>query len=203
MTLQATKAAMIAHAALIPEPARMAMPQTVPWTREELDRLPDDGNRYEVLNGELLVTPPPSQAHQEIVDWLNEKLTPFVTANGLGRVRFPRSVIVVGRSQLEPDMMVRAIAPHRGWANAPPPILVVEVLSRATRRRDLNDKRDFYMENGIAEYWAVDRDTRSIIRFTPGSSESVSSVLTWIPRNIEATLDIDVTRMFAETQVSS
>jgi Uma2 family endonuclease len=193
---------MIAHADLTPETAQMAMPQTVPWTLEDLDRLPDDGNRYEVLNGELLVTPPPSESHQEIVDWLAEMLIPFVSANGLGRVRFPRSVIVIAESQVEPDMMVRAIAPHRGWANAPLPILVVEVLSKGTRRRDLHQKRDFYMEQGIAEYWAIDRDERSVTRFAPGASEEVKSVLIWSPRGAAAPLEIDVAAMFAETLLS-
>ena len=175
--------------------------ETRPWTIEDLDRLPDDGNRYEVLNGELLVTPPPSESHQEIVDWLNEKLTPFVIANGLGRVRFPRSVIIADKSQLEPDMMVRAIAPHRGWENAPLPILVVEVLSRGTRRQDLHLKRDFYLAKGIPEYWAIDREERAVIRFTRDSTESVKSVLTWAPQGSEATLDIDVAAMFAEASV--
>lgn len=95
--------------------------------------------------------------------------------------------------------MVRPIAPLRGWDNAPIPILVVEVLSKTTQRRDLNEKRDFYMEEGISEYWVVDQYARSVIRIRPGAVETVTSVLTWAPTNIAATLDIDVAAMFAET----
>ena len=176
----------------------MAMPQTVPWTREDLDRLPDDGNRYEVLDGELFVTPPPSDAHEEISAWLNGVLTPFVVANKLGRVYHPRAVIVSRTSQLEPDTMVRPIAPLRGWENAPLPILVIEILSRSTRRRDLNHKRAFYMGQGIPEYWVIDRYTRSVLQVTPGGESSVTSILTWAPPGTDSTLRIDVAAMFAE-----
>lgn len=176
----------------------MAMPQIVPWTRADLDRLPDDGNRYEVLNGELLVTPGPSDVHQEIVDWLSAVLTPFVVAHRLGRVQHPRSVVVIDGSQLEPDLMVRPAARSRGWENAPIPFLVVEVLSRSTRGRDLGDKRAFYMEKGVAEYWVVDRETRVIVRITPGGEERIGGTMTWRPPNTEPTLDIDVAAMFRE-----
>jgi Uma2 family endonuclease len=175
------------------------MPQVVPWTRADLDRLPDDGNRYEVLNGELLVTPAPSSAHQEIAAWLTSKLVPFVLAHGLGQVHHPRTVVVVDGSQLEPDMMVRPRAPFRKWEDAPLPILVIEIISRGTLRRDLYQKRDFYMEKGIAEYWAIDRYKREVTRFTPAATEPVKSILTWSPKGTAATLEIDVAAMFAET----
>jgi Uma2 family endonuclease len=198
MTLRKAATAMIAHAALAPELARMAMPQTVPWTRKDLDRLPDDGNRYEVLDGELLVTPAPSVGHQAIVQWLAARLFPFVLANGLGTLDFPRSVIVEAGSQVEPDLMVRPLLRGSSWEGAPLPILVIEVISQATRRRDLVNKSDFYMRAGIPEYWAVDRKGRSIVQFTAASRETVNSVLTWVPKGTAATLGIDVATMFAE-----
>ena len=171
---------------------------TRPWTRADLDRLPDDGNRYELLEGELLVTPPPSAEHQEIVEWLADKLFPFVKAHGLGKLRFPRGVVVIDGSQVEPDLSVRADAPLRGWENNPLPLLVIEVLSASTRRRDLGKKRDFYMAKGMPEYWAIDRQKRVVIRFTPNGAETVSSTLRWAPKNIAATLEIDVAAMFGE-----
>ena len=174
----------------------MAMPQLVPWTRADLARLPDDGNRYEVLNGDLLVTPAPSDVHQALVDWLSAALTPFVVAHGLGVVQHPRSIIVIGEEEVEPDLMVRPLAPPRGWEHAPIPFLVVEVLSRSTRRRDLGDKRTFYMEKGIAEYWIVDRRARAIVRVTARGEERASGVLVWSPPNTDATLSLDVAAMF-------
>ena len=198
MTLRTARTAMIAHAAFAPELAPMAMRQTVPWTRKDLDRLPDDGNRYEVLDGELLVTPAPSVGHQAIVQWLAARLFPFVLANELGTLDFPRSVIVKGGSEVEPDLMVRPLLRGGSWEQAPLPVLVVEVISEGTRRRDLVKKSAFYMRTGIPEYWAVDRRGRSIVRFTASSSETVSSVLTWTPTGTVATLDIDVAAMFAD-----
>lgn len=171
--------------------------ETRPWTRADLDRLPDDDNRYEVLDGELFVTPAPSDGHQDVVYRLNEVLAPFVAAHGLGRVQFPRGVVVVDGSQVEPDLMVRPTAPLRGWENAPIPVLVIEVLSRSTRRRDLNQKRDFYVRSGVDEYWVVDRDERALIRITPNGTETITGTLTWAPRGIAATLEIDVAAMFA------
>ena len=168
------------------------------WTRADLDRLPDDGNRYEVLNGELLVTPAPSDVHQAIVDWLSDVLTPFVIAHRLGRVQHPRSVVVVDGSQVEPDLMVRPFAPLRGWENAPIPFLIVEVMSRSTRRRDLGDKRAFYMEHGVAEYWVVDREARVVVRVTAAGEERVPGTLTWAPPHTAATLHVDVAAMFRE-----
>jgi Uma2 family endonuclease len=197
MTLRQATTAMIAHAALAPELDPMAMPQTVPWTRKDLDRLPDDGNRYEVVDGELLVTPPPSVEHQAVVEWLAARLFPFVLANELGTLGFPRSVIVEGGEQVEPDLMVRQQLRGGSWERAPLPILVIEVISEATRRRDLENKRDFYMRAGIPEYWAVDRRRRSIVRFTAAASETVQSVLTWAPKGITEKLEIDVAAMFA------
>jgi len=179
----------------------MAMPQTVPWSREDLGRLPDDGNRYEVLGGALLVTPPPSDVHQEIVAWLSAILTPFVMGHALGLVHHPRSVVVMGAEQLEPDLMVRPIAPLRGWEQAPRPLLVIEVSSRSPRQRDLEAKRRFYMRAGIAEYWIFDRHARSVLRCTAsGSQERITTVLTWAPEGASATLALDVAALFARTQ---
>jgi Uma2 family endonuclease len=172
--------------------------ETRPWTRADLDRLPDDGNRYEVLDGELLVTPAPSAPHQQIAAWLTGKLVPFVMAHRIGRVEHPRSVLVVDGSQLEPDMMVRPAAPFERWEDAPLPMLVVEVLSNATRRRDLYQKRAFYMATGIPEYWVIDRNERALIRITAVGAETVRSMLTWAPTGIAATLEIDVAAMFRE-----
>lgn len=175
----------------------MAVSITQPWTIEQLDRLPEDENRYELIGGELLVTPPPSPGHETIVGWLTAVLVPFVTSNNLGFVHHPRSVVQVGEERAEPDLMVRMPLSNRGWAEAPVPILVVEVLSASTRRRDLGPKRDFYMRAGVAEYWAVDREERLVIQVRGGSERRVSDSLRWSPPGTTASLEIDVVKMFA------
>ena len=173
------------------------------WTRGDLDRLPDDGNRYELLEGELLVTPPPSDLHEEVVAWLTMKLTPFVQAHHLGMVYHPRSVIQIGDEQTEPDAMVRPTAMLRGWENAPLPILVVEVISRSTRYRDLGKKRTFYVANGIAEYWVVDREREVVLQIRGQEEHQVSGIIRWCPRGTAAVLEIDVAAMFAEIKSRS
>lgn len=187
--------AIVAHALANPERTEMAMPLTEPWTIEQLDRLPEDSNRYELLGGELLVTPPPSEEHETIVARLTALLVPFVAANTLGLVHHPRAVVQFGGERTEPDFMVRAESSHTGWANAPIPILVIEVLSRSTRDRDLGTKRSFYRKAGVAAYWVVDRDATVVIQFRGTEERRISTSLTWSPPGTLATLDIDVAKL--------
>ena len=121
----------------------MGMPaqQTKRWTLAELHRLPeDDGNKYEVVRGELFVTPPPTVDHETIAARLARVLDPYVERHGLGLVYRPKAIVRVRpHSEVEPDLMVRQPPVRRGtsWDSAPTPILVVEILSDSTRRRDL------------------------------------------------------------------
>jgi Uma2 family endonuclease len=64
--------------------------RTKTWTLEELHSLPDDGNKYELVHGEMFVTPGPSYEHETILAWLNGALVPYVAANDLGFVYHPR-----------------------------------------------------------------------------------------------------------------
>src|SRR5688500_7261326 len=74
----------------------MAMPNTLAgWTVPDLYRLPDDGNTYELVRGELFVTPAPSAPHQEVVSALTEVLFPYVAKHRIGRLHFPHSVVRV------------------------------------------------------------------------------------------------------------
>src|SRR5438477_5789670 len=69
------------------------------WTRADLERLPYDGNKYEVIRGELFVTPPPEAEHESIVESVGRRIQPYVWAQKLGQVRFPRSVFVFEGSE--------------------------------------------------------------------------------------------------------
>ena len=179
----------------------MAMPDTIArWTLPELHRLPDDGNRYELVRGELFVTPPPSVAHQEIVAVLADLLQPYVAKHQLGRLYFPRSVVRVGSdSEVEPDLMVRPI-PERAvvsWNDVPLPILVIEVMSGTTRRRDRVEKRALYLDAVIPEYWIVDREHRTIRVVRPGSEDAdLSATLIWHPTGASEPLAIDIALLF-------
>ena len=78
---------------------------TSAWTLAQLDRLPDDGNKYELIDGELFVTPVPSPAHERLSAVLNRLLGPYVWAQRLGYVYTPRAVVRTNGSEVEPDLM--------------------------------------------------------------------------------------------------
>lgn len=181
----------------------MAMPNTLAgWTVPDLYRLPEDGNTYELVHGELFVTPAPSVPHQELVSALTEVLFPYVAMHRIGRLHFPHSVVRVGsHSQVEPDLMVRPITARRAtsWDTAPRPILVVEVTSGTTARRDRIQKRSLYLDAGIPEYWIVDREHRTITVVRPGSDDAeLPGELVWHPAGAAERLTIDVRRLFAD-----
>lgn len=165
------------------------------WTLEELHSLPDDGNKYELIHGELFVTPPPTDPHETIGAKLHRILDPYVAANRLGYVFRPRSVVRLGNSEVEPDLMVRAPHPHadKAWEKAPIPILIVEIASPSTRRRDREQKRAFYMEAGVAEYWIVDGEGRAITVVRPGEPDvRVEGTMRWTPPGVTAPLVFEV-----------
>jgi Uma2 family endonuclease len=168
------------------ERIEMSMPSTAnQWTLEDLQRLPDDGNKYEVVHGELFVTPAPRQPHEIVSARLTRVLDPYVAEHGLGLVFRPRAVVRTKDSEVEPDLMVRAESGGISgkWEHAPLPILIVEILSPTTRRRDHVQKRDFYLEIGVPEYWIVDIDERRVRVVKPGSEDVVETeALVWTPR---------------------
>jgi Uma2 family endonuclease len=170
------------------------------WTLEELHSLPDDGNKYELVRGELFVTPPPNDDHETILSRLSRILDRYVEANGLGLVYHPRSVVRVDGSEVEPDLMVRRPLPgiKDAWERAPRPILIVEVFSPTTRRRDQVQKKKLYLDLGIDEYWMVDPERRSVTIVRPAHADRVvTDLLTWNPTAANAPLELRLDSLFA------
>lgn len=171
------------------------------WTRIDLARLPDDGRRYEVVDGALYVTPPPSPGHEMLHHFIARILQPWLDRERLGDAFHGKAAVVLGESQVEPDLIVspRVRPAPKSWADMPRPILVVEILSPATARRDQVAKRDLYMRHGIPEYWIVNPETRSIRVVRPGVDDRVESArLEWAPSRASGTLAIDVESLFRE-----
>ena len=172
------------------------------WTLAEVHRLPDDGNKYELVRGELFVTPPPTDAHETIAALLTEILAPYVRAHGLGHVYHPRAVMRYSGSEVEPDLMVRASHPNakgkdKDWNSAPIPILVVEILSEFTRRRDRHEKRQLYLDAGVAEYWIVDPLERTIAVARRGEADRLeANQMTWSPSGAATPLSFAVASIF-------
>ena len=180
-------------------PRATRSPRTRAWTRADLARLPDDGNRYEVLDGALLVTPQAAFGHQEIATRLVVALSAYCTAHGIGVVVAPGAV-PHDQSELQPDVQVIPGRPPRGatWTSLPRPILVIEVLSDSTSRRDLGIKRDAYLRWGIPEYWAVDLEARRVHVFRPagGEGEVVEHTLLWHPVPAHAPFELRLAALF-------
>jgi Uma2 family endonuclease len=176
----------------------MSMPAKA-WTLEELHRLPEDGNKYELIRGELFVTPPPSVDHEEILARLHATLAAYVEKHGVGRVYRPRAVIRFEGSEAEPDLMVRQLSPGihgNAWEKLPPPLLVVEVLSPTTRRRDLANKREYYLDAGAGEYWVIDSEQREIRVIRRGEQDViVRQSLVWRAVSAEP-LVLDLAALF-------
>jgi Uma2 family endonuclease len=153
-----------------------AWPAQGDWTYEDYLRLPDDGNRYEVIRGFLHVTPPPIYDHQYVVWQLDQTLGRFVHENKLGVVlisafdiRLPAGI----SDPVEPDLIFfrSGNQPRAGdklFEGVPD--LVIEVLSPSTRRRDQTTKLDAYRDAGVPEYWLVDPKDRTVLIYTLGEN---------------------------------
>ena len=169
------------------------------WTLEELHSLPDDGNKYELVRGELFVTPPPTTDHETILARLSRILEPYVAREKLGLIYHPRAVLRFEGSEVEPDLMVRQPPATRRtpWDQAPLPILIVEVLSDSTRRRDRMQKKSFYVDTGVEEYWIVDGESMTITSVRGGRADVVArEKLTWSPDKASSPLTIDLAVVF-------
>jgi Uma2 family endonuclease len=183
----------------------MAMPAPAAqneWTAERVRLLPDDGKRYEVLDGELFVTPAPSAGHQRALAALFRLLDPYVHEHRIGELLWsPADIEFSPRRLVQPDLFV---APHIGgrrartWREIRGLILAVEVLSPSTARADRQVKSRIYMEEDVAEYWIVDLDARVVERWRHGEArpEILSRSLGWRPRADIPALEIDLPDYF-------
>lgn len=182
----------------------MGMPGTASpgrWTREMVLALPDDGNRYELFDGELVVTPAPAMIHQVALKRLLDAIEPYVRANRLGETFWSPADLRLGGEQLaQPDLFVLPFLPggRLDWDSAPDPILVVEVLSPSTARFDQIVKRRRYQRAGIPEYWVVDLDARAVERWTPRDDrpEVLDMILRWHFAGAASPLEIDLAALF-------
>jgi Uma2 family endonuclease len=165
--------------------------------------LPEDGNRYEVVDGELLVTPSPTWDHQRIVLGLGTLLDHHIRSLGLGEAMIsPSDVELDAHGLVQPDIFVQGLVdghPSRGWNTGAPLFLVVEVLSPSTARADRTTKRRRFQSAGIPEYWIVDLDARTIERWRPRDRrpEVLSETITWCPSPDAKPLTLDLTTLFA------
>jgi Uma2 family endonuclease len=148
----------------MPQAARIARRGLLTW--RDLWHTPDDGNRYEIINGEVYVTPAPYVSHQEVLRNLFVILHGHVTRRGLGTVLFaPVGVVLEKSSAVQPDLIYiaearRTIIEDKAIFGAPD--LIVEVLSLSTSSRDRGLKQDLYARTGVSHYWLADPRKRQL-----------------------------------------
>ncbi|MCC6930554.1 MAG: Uma2 family endonuclease [Gemmatimonadaceae bacterium] len=175
------------------------------WTAAMAAALPDDGTRYEVLDGELVIVPSPSWNHQRAALALWQAISTFLRQNELGEaIVAPADVEFSHRRLLAPDVFVVPRAADgrrpRSFAEAERLLLAIEILSPSTARRDRGIKRRIYLEEQVDEYWIVDADAWCIERWRRGDDrpEIVLERLTWRPDGAEEALIIELPLLFGE-----
>jgi len=182
----------------------MGMPQTAErWTADMVRALPDDRNRYEVIDGELLVTPAPSWTHQRAVGGLLLRLSAYLQGQTWGEVvTSPADISFHEDMLVQPDVFVVPLGPGgrrgRHWTDIRALLLAVEVLSPSTARADRQVKRRLYQREGVGEYWIVDVDARVVERWRPSDErpEIVTTILTWHPQPAAAPFELDLLEFF-------
>jgi Uma2 family endonuclease len=127
------------------------------WTEADWEQLPDDGQRYEIIDGVLYVSTAPSLFHQWIVQEVNAALREQLVAPGIAFVFLaPVGVFMTGATPVQPDLVVvrredRGMLRDRRVRGVP--ALLVEVLSPSNAEQDLEVKRAAYARAGVSEYW--------------------------------------------------
>lgn len=135
------------------------------WTYDDLLTLPDDGRRYEIIEGELYEMPAPTSAHALTIANIISLLIPLLMRLKGRWLTAPLDVFFVGANPVQPDIIVllpdgQAQIVTRGIEG--PPDLLVEVLSPSHRGHDLLTKRALYARAGVREYWIVDPEAKTL-----------------------------------------
>ena len=189
------------------------------WTADAVRALPEDGRRYELIDGMLYVngvavpggdlatvdhavTPSPSARRQRRVLALARILADYVDREGFGEVSIsPADLELAPGSMVQPDIFVTALIdgkPIADWADVSTLFLAVEVLSPSTARADRVRKRVYYQRAAVPEYWIVDGESHLIERWRPDDErpEILTSSIEWRPAGASAPLVIDLEKFF-------
>jgi Uma2 family endonuclease len=180
----------------------MAMPMPVPrYTVRDLASFPDDGKKYELIRGELVVSPAPSVVHQLIVRRLTHQLDDYLRPLGLGDTIFDVAADISWDDEtlVQPDILiVRPDELTREWRTIKNLRLAVEVISPGSGRRDRWDKRVLYQENRVETYWIVDPDAELVEEWHAGDDRPLilSDTLRWQATLEAVTLEIEIPALF-------
>jgi len=175
------------------------------WLPADLEQIPEEaGYKYECIDGVLLVTPAPRMVHAAALAALSYEIESLLPQQGKARrvITSRADLRVEPTAVVEPDLFVlRAPATAKTRLDDPNcVVLIAEVLSPSTAKRDRGIKRLFYQRVGVPEYWIVDLDARLIERWTPSDErpEILRERLAWSDPVTGAELVLDVERYFAD-----
>jgi Uma2 family endonuclease len=179
----------------------MGMVAPVYYTADMVRSLPDDGNRYEVVHGELLVTPAPRLWHQKLVGRLQAALDAYLQREVVGEVFTAPADISWGRDvRVQPDVFVvpREEARPLDWAAIRTVLLAAEVLSPSSQRADRFTKRRLYQERSVPTYRVVDGDERLVEVWTPQTEFPAieRERLSWHPAGVGGRFTLELAELF-------
>lgn len=184
----------------------MGMPARRQYTAEMVRRLnerePRWWPRYEVVDGELLVTPAPRKWHYEVADRLEDALRTYLGRERIGRAYHSPSDISWGETKLvQPDVFVLPMNEARKleWKDVRHLLLIVEVLSPSTEHNDRYVKRRLYQLQGVPLYWIIDPDACAVECWTPRDLEPrmERERIVWHPEGATAPFELKLAELFA------
>jgi Uma2 family endonuclease len=174
------------------------------WTVDDLLDMPDDGQRYEIIDGELFVTSAPALRHQEAIAEMHVRLREYLSRERIGHAYFaPADVIFSPKRAVQPDVLVIPLVngrrPER-FEDAGRLLFAIEVLSPSSARADRVAKRALFRSEGVSEYWVVDLDARAVERSTPADPrvEVLVDRIEWQPEGARTPLIIDLADYFIQ-----
>jgi Uma2 family endonuclease len=181
----------------------MAMPIAVPrYSIEDLESFPDDGNRYELLDGVLLVSPAPLPGHEFVVQRIRDELIGYLGKRA--RVFCHAAVQLRPRNSLEPDILVlpASVRMKRVWADITGWWLAVEVSGRGSRVYDRDFKHPAYPRLGVKEAWRADLADHCIyvVREPGGEVARADDRLTWHPPGFAEPLTLNLPEVFQDVE---
>lgn len=179
----------------------MGMVAPTYWTAEMVRAIPQDGNRYEVVHGELLVTPAPRAWHQELTGRLYIALRGYLARERVGHAwAAPADISFTPDVLVQPDVFVVALEEARAlrWDAISRLLLAIEVLSPSSTRADRFTKRRWYQEARVPAYWIVDGDERVVEVWTPDATFPMieRDRLTWSPAGAVEPFTLELEELF-------
>lgn len=173
------------------------------WTAREVRQLiadnPLNTPRYELVDGELLVTPSPGHAHQRVVFEIALELRQYLDREKVGYVSIsPSDIELEAETITQPDVWVAPLSMRRREFPLPELLLAVEVLSPSSSRHDRVRKRPLYQRH-VPEYWIIDPDARLFERWRRGEErpEILTEHIGWVPAGATQPFALDLRAFFA------